>query len=190
MDIKKKLSDSWEILMRNPLEFIVGGIVLAAISSISSGLLTGNVYAGFFHMAFKSKRGEKVEFGDVFEGFKNFVPFFLVGLIIILGSLLCGIGVLVTMFLFTFALAMLLQDTSLEWSQALGKSKDLVMQHFGDVLIAFLITFLLNIIGSLLCIVGLFLSIPLSMIFLALVYLDISGGGTVLDVEAPVKEAV
>ena len=91
--------------------------------------------------------------------------YLLVGLATAAGVFLCGVGVVVTSVIFAFSPLLVVQGAG--YQQALGRSKDLVMAHLGDVVVLWLVLLVVNLAGALACGVGLFVSLPVSMLALA-----------------------
>jgi uncharacterized membrane protein len=53
------------------------------------------------------------------------------------------------------------------YGQALRGSRDLVMAHLADIAVLWLVLLALNLVGALACGVGLFVSLPVTMVALA-----------------------
>ncbi|HQZ82219.1 MAG TPA: hypothetical protein PLR83_03280 [Pyrinomonadaceae bacterium] len=84
IDASSAFSSAWEQVKSNYGTYLgvslVAMIMLGCLSCIS-WFLMGPVMGGIFYLATKGQRGEPVEFGMMFEGFKKFVPLMVIGLI-------------------------------------------------------------------------------------------------------------
>jgi uncharacterized membrane protein len=131
-------------------------------NALSSGLFMG----GFMAVAQKSLNEQTPGLADAFAPcMARQGDYLLVGLATAAGVFLCGLGVVVTSVLFAFSPLLVVQGAG--YKQALGRSKDLVMAHLGDVVVLWLVLLVLNLVGALACGVGLFVSLPVSMLALA-----------------------
>jgi hypothetical protein len=74
VNLGKWLSDGWAVYRDHAGTFSLAFIVLLLLSAVTLSLLTGPLLAGFYHMAFKSMRGEKPHVGDLFKGLDRFWP--------------------------------------------------------------------------------------------------------------------
>lgn len=87
-------SSAWEQVKSNYGTYLgvslVAWIMLSCLSCIS-WFLMGPVLGGVYYVALKGQRGEPVEFGMMFEGFKKFLPLMAIGLIQIAPMILLNI---------------------------------------------------------------------------------------------------
>jgi uncharacterized membrane protein len=74
VNLGKWLSDGWQVYRRDPATFSVAFLVMVLLSIVTLTVLTGPLMAGFYHMAFKSMRGEQPHVGDMFKGLDRFWP--------------------------------------------------------------------------------------------------------------------
>lgn len=74
VNLGKWLSDGWQVYRSDPGTFSVAFLVMLLLSLVTLTVLTGPLMAGFYHMAFKSMRGEKPQIGDLFKGLDRFWP--------------------------------------------------------------------------------------------------------------------
>lgn len=139
------------------LPFMLGTVVSFAVSGLMLGALS--------NMGLKGSRGQSVELADIAIVLQRPIDYMVVGIAISIGAIGCGIGVFVTQTLFTFAMFLVLQGVG--YQQALSQSMDAVKTRFTDVLLLILVVFVLNVAGTLLCGLGLLVSIPVSFIAVA-----------------------
>lgn len=167
MEIEKLLKDSWEIFQKNLVAFIVGTLI-AGIGSILIVTIAPLFY-GVVYMAVKGIKGEKVEIGDVFAGFKvsgAFVQSWIVVIVylvlMIAGSMLLGrVGGIIGILLI-YALPLLVMR-GYKGADALKENFDLIQKYPMDTAIVFLVFFALNFIGGLI-VIGVLITFPLSLI--------------------------
>jgi hypothetical protein len=74
VDLGKWLSEGWQIYRQEPFTFSVAALLTFLLSLVTLTFLTGPLLAGFYHMVFKSMRGEKPAVGDLFKGMDRFWP--------------------------------------------------------------------------------------------------------------------
>jgi len=84
IDASSAFSSAWEQVKGSYGTYLgaslVAMIMIACLSCIS-WFLMGPVMGGIYYIAARGHRGQAVEFGMMFEGFKKFVPLMVVGLI-------------------------------------------------------------------------------------------------------------
>lgn len=177
---------SWDILMANLGPFI--GISLIAVLVVAVGnsvtvvggsLLIGPFMLGLFRMALDASRGRKIEFADGFYGFNNFLPAFLVGLLVTIfstiGAILCILPGLFVALIY-WPVYCFLYDDRLDFWPAMEKSRQFVMANFGQWALLFVVVIGLNILGAMACGVGMLVTVPMTLIATALAY-DAQRGG-------------
>jgi uncharacterized membrane protein len=171
--------------MDNAVVLIVGFVVIALIMGVASGIgkslggivniiLGGPLLLGFYGVVLKSVRREPVEFGQLFSGFQRFLPAFLANLILAvltaIGCILCFIPGLFVAMLFVPLTFMGMYDRTLDFWPAIDQARQTVSASIGQWVLLFLVVLVLNIAGALACGVGIFVSIPLSAVLIALAY--------------------
>jgi len=148
------------------------------VGSVGSVLTQGPMQAGF-HIACMRKlvRG-RTEIGDLFQGFNYFVAAFVSALLIsvfaFVGFLLCIIPGFLVMaaYMFTY---LFIVDKRLEFWPAMEASHAVVKQDYLGFVLFMLGLGLLNFVGVLCCIVGLFVTIPISMMAITIAYRELVG---------------
>jgi uncharacterized membrane protein len=178
-DIGQMITTSWEIF-KNNLGPLLGGavVVLALISAgsmvyIGGIILSGPLVAGFYKVCLAGVRGEPLDFGDVFWGFKKFLPTFLAYLVTTIfagiGMIFCIIpGILVAILYFPTYLFII--DQGLDFWDAMEASRKMVMNNFGQWLLLGVVTILLSIAGMLACCVGSFVAMPIVFLMITMAY--------------------
>lgn len=84
----------------------------------------------------------------------------IVALAIAAGALLCGVGAIVTWFLFMFAPLVVIAGG--DFKTALVESKDLVLKYPGEVAMLAIVAIAINLVGALACGVGLLATTPIT----------------------------
>jgi hypothetical protein len=80
-----KCKEAWEILQKDPLNYLVSIFVGALAISFTGGILGGPVFSGIIKAARKLQKGEKVQISDSFSGMSFFVPTLILSLLLSLG---------------------------------------------------------------------------------------------------------
>ena len=131
--------------------------------------------ASLIIMTSKARKGETIEFGDIFLGFENFGNIFVAGLIFSLGvgfgfSLCIIPGVLVGGILLYFLPDLALKRSSI--GNALDLSKDEAMKNLVNHSLFFLVISLVAAAGMIACFIGLFFTLPVSIAAMTIAYED------------------
>lgn len=178
-------SDFWSILGVTLLALLLRVVALTTVVGVVvSTPLVGGLYFYFL----KKVRREPVTVSTLFAGFSHlFLPLFLGGLVmglLTLLGLLCLIlpGVyLMVGWMFTLVLIM---DKQLGFWPAMGLSRKVISRHWGKFFGFFLVLLLVNLLGSIIFLVGTFVTIPLTLAALLFAYEDIFGEPPPPTVEA------
>lgn len=165
-----------------------GALALASptISFAGSALLSGLFMGGLANCALVAASGREPTLDDAFAPFKaRQGDYLIVGLAVCAGAILCGIGYIITSFLFLFA--PLLSVLGRDFKAALIQSKDLVLTHAADVAILYLVVAALSVAGFIACGVGLFVTTPISMLMIVRAHQQLTEPAGVLSaaVEPP-----
>jgi uncharacterized membrane protein len=168
----------WDIVKDDLGIFVVMTIVMLAISSFVPFLLQGATTAGF-EASFKRKlRGQKADLGDLFLGFQFFVPTLVAHLLISIFSFLAFLCfiipglVVAAMYTFTF---LFIIDKRMDYGQAMRASREVVKQDYVGYTIFVIALVALNLVGFLCLVVGLLVTIPISMAAIAIAYQEVVG---------------
>ena len=118
------------------------------------------------------------EFADLFNGFNFFVPALVATVMIALftfaGTLLCIIPGLVIAAMYKFTYLFIL-DKRMDFWPAMQASHAIVKQDYFGFTMFLLAAALINILGALCCIVGLFVTIPLTFAAITAAYQEVVG---------------
>lgn len=100
----------------------------------------------------------------------------LISLFGAIGSMLCVLPGLFVMFIYMLTF-LYMTDKNLDFWPAMEASRQTVMANIGAWIIIFLVMIGLNILGGLACGIGQIVSAPVSLLMLALAYLQVEQGG-------------
>ncbi|MEU4385180.1 hypothetical protein [Promicromonospora sp. NPDC023805] len=154
-----------------------GSSLLGLIGSLVLGVLQ----ALGINAALREVSGEKATWGNLFKA-NNFGMIILAALLLMVASfvgvLLCGIGLIAVAIFAVFTYHNVVDKGLNAWS-AFTSSFSLVGKNFGAVFLLELALFGINILGAIPCGLGLFVTLPLSVLAIAFAYRRITGGGAV-----------
>jgi hypothetical protein len=186
LEIGSCFSRGWD-LVKNHFWLTVGATFLIHLVAGAAGAipvvgmaLTYVFVGGLDWMFLKLIRGQKAEVGDAFSGFNlAFGPlalFSLVGqLLVALGVLCCilpGIYLGIAWMLFT---PLVILDKRLEFWPAMELTRKVVTRHWWQVFGFALVCALVLICGMLLCVIGVFIAMPIVKAAMVYAYEDIFG---------------
>src|SRR3954467_10684640 len=111
------------------------------------GLILGPLYwICTLAVARKGASGAEPTLNDAFQPFtERQGDYLIVALATAAGAILCGIGIVITAFLFMFAPLIVLEGR--DFKAALIESKDLVLKHPGEVAMLLIVLVALNLVG-------------------------------------------
>jgi len=151
MDVGATLSEGWNVFTKNAVALIVGIVLVGLIGGFSMFLLMGPMLLGYYRMCLKAQAGESVEVGDVFSGFSDFVPAFvlslLMGIIITIGLFFLVLPGIIAAYLFFWAF-WFLADGEMNPIECLKKSAELQQKDLGGSIVFVLVNGLLQSVGS------------------------------------------
>lgn len=151
-----------------------GSSLLGLIGSLVLGVLQ----ALGINAALREVSGEKATWGNLFKA-NNFGMIILAALLLMaasfVGLLLCGIGLIAVAIFAVFTYHNVVDKGLNAWS-AFTSSFSLVGKNFGAVFLLELALFGINILGAIPCGLGLFVTLPLSVLAIAFAYRRITGG--------------
>jgi hypothetical protein len=146
--------------------FGAGSLILSMIGLVVSFVVGALIQAAFVRGALHELNGNKPNFGAFFQ-FGNIaqvlVASLIVGVITSIGYLLCVIPGVIVMFLTWYTLTFVL-DQNQDATTAIKSSFNLTSQNVGPLLLLALACVGVNIVGALLCLIGLLVSGPVTLI--------------------------
>lgn len=180
--ISNWFSSGWKIFKKDAgvsIAFaVLAGICYLLLSRIPfAGLLVWYpIIAGFIIVSLMSFRNQTVEFKNYFGGFRHLIPLLV---FTILSTIFIFIGVLLLIVpgvylsvAYLFA-PCLIVDKNIDFWPAMEISRKKVNKHWFGLFGFSILIILLNIIGCLSFLVGLFITIPLSTCIITAAYKDI-----------------
>ena len=184
MRIGECLQFGWDTFKRYTAAFVFTGLALfvaGAIAETVAGvaarrlgpflvmLVHGLFWGGWINVSRKAARGDEPTLRDAFAPFTDRPgDYVLVGLAISAGVLLCGVGALLTYFLFLFAPLCVAEGA--DWKQALTRSKDLMLANVGESVVFFLVLAAVNVAGAIALGIGLLVSVPVTTVAVVKAY--------------------
>jgi hypothetical protein len=168
----------WKMVKEDLGTFFFMALVLSLISSAVPVILQGPLLAGFHIYCMKKLAGRRAEFADLFKGFNFFIPTMVASLVITCFTLLGLIAfvipalVVAAMYKFTY---LFIVDKRMDFWPAMQASHAIVKQdYFGFTM--FLVALIgINILGALCCVVGVFVTVPISLAAITVAYQEIVG---------------
>jgi uncharacterized membrane protein len=146
--------------------FAAGSLILSIVGLVVSFVVGALIQAAFVRGALHELNGNKPDFGAFFQ-FGNIVQVLvaslIVGVISSIGYLLCIVPGVIAMFLTWYTLTFVL-DQNQDAMTAIKSSFNLTSQNVGPLLLLALACVGLNIVGALLCLVGLLVTGPVTLI--------------------------
>lgn len=178
IDFGHCIGRSWDLLLRH-FWLVVGTSFLVSVVAGAVPIIVGVLMGGLFFFFLKLIRNEKAEVGDGFAGFAQaFLHLFLgglvAGLLTLIGFIFLIIPGIYLKVAWSFALPLII-DKRLDFWPAMELSRRVATRHFWPLFVLLLLGFLLNCLGVLACIVGTFITWPLTIGAIAYAYEDLFG---------------
>jgi uncharacterized membrane protein len=172
------ISEGWQMVKADMGAYVLLGLVFAALSSVVPMVLQGPMLVGFHIFCIKKMLNRRAELGDLFKGFDFFLPAFVASLIISVfvfaGTLACIIPGLVVAAMYKFTYLFIL-DKRMDFWPAMQASHAVVKNDYFGFTMFLLLMALVNFLGFLCCIVGLLVSIPVTLAAVTVAYKEIVG---------------
>ena len=183
------IQKGFELFKQNAMILILVHLIGGVIAACSAGVLLGPMVAGFIlvTLALLDKKEPKPEIGDLFKGFNYFLQSFLFVLVVFVAFLLLGvvlrlipcIGHILSVFASVAAGALLMftmfliTDRKMDFRTAIMESVNVVKSNFWPFLGFGLVANVIGGIGSVVCCVGGFITMPIYTCILAVAYREI-----------------
>ncbi|MBC7792681.1 MAG: hypothetical protein H7Z43_03150 [Clostridia bacterium] len=160
------------IVFADPLVFVGAGVLFSAGTLLSSTILGGPLLVGFLRMTEKSLNGKTIDFADLGLGFQKVSGPMLAWLVYVLAVTVCLTAfVLPGLFIaiaWMFAFWFIARDDCLS-SDSIKHAWRLFAKAPGACVVIALTVVLVNIVGAL-TIVGILVSVPVSLVFMTLCF--------------------
>ena len=163
VQIGKWLSEGWQIV--KPIYWGMVGFLFVAfmINYFTSSVISGPLMAGLLLVPMRTLKGRPQEFGRYFDGFKAFLPLFLVsivgGLIVLAGLIFLILPGIYLGIAFSWA-TLLVVDRGMDFWPAMVGSLKVVNRNFWGTLGFVLVQGLLMTLGLIPCCLGLIFMTP------------------------------
>ena len=168
----------WQMVKQDIGIFVLVAMVFVVLNSAVPLLIQGSLTAGFHIFCMKKLLGRPAEFADLFKGFNFFVPTLVASLVISLftfaGTLLCIIPGLVVAAMYKFTYLFIV-DKRMDFWQAMQASHAVAKNDYFGFTMFLLAMVGVNILGVLCCIVGVFVTIPITFAAITVAYQEIVG---------------
>jgi uncharacterized membrane protein len=172
------IGEGWRMVKADIGVYVLLGIVFVALNGMVPFILQGPLLAGFHIYCMKRLMGRPADFADLFKGFNFFVPTLVASLVISLfvfaGSLLCIIPGLVVAAMYKFTYLFIV-DKRMDFWPAMQASHAVVKSDYFGFTMFLLLMVLVNLLGVLCCIVGIFVSMPVTVAAITIAYKEIVG---------------
>jgi zinc-ribbon domain len=172
------ISEGWALVKADMGNYVLLALVFLILSSAVPVILQGPMMAGMHIFTMKKLLGRRAEFADLFVGFNFFVPTLVaslvIGLLVGVGTLFCIIPGLVVAAMFKFTYLFIV-DKRMDFWPAMQASHAVVKHDYVGFTLFLVLLFLVNLLGVLCCIVGVFVTLPLTMAAITIAYKEIVG---------------
>ena len=172
------IGEGWEMVKDDLGVYVALALVTLLLGAMVPFIIQGPLTAGFFIFCMKKTLNRHAEFADLFTGFNFFVPALVASLVIALfvsiGTLFCIIPgiVIAASCKFTY---LFIVDKRMDFWPAMQASHAVVKNdYFGFTMFLVAMT-LLNVLGVVCCLVGVLVTIPISVAAITVAYRDIVG---------------
>ena len=159
------------------VERVLEGTLLGSLATLALFIVSVFVGIGFTQIGLKIAKGQRADYSDIIPPFELVIRYVfaavLVGLIVIAGLILFIIPGIYFALRFSMVRFSILEGADV--IDSLGESSKLTKGVKWKLLGFFLVFGLLNIVGALLLLIGLIVTIPMTLIAYAHVYKHLSG---------------
>lgn len=178
------ISKAWDILFSDIGYFILLALVYILVVSVASAtvvgefIIIGPLAVGLYYVAFKKMQGKSIQIGDISKGFNFFaaavISNILITIFVAIGFTFCIIPAIVITALYMFTPAFIL-DKKLDFWNAMEASRKVAQKHLFELTVFVLVLGIINLLGVLLCLVGVFVTFPLTLLAIAIAYDELVG---------------
>jgi uncharacterized membrane protein len=172
------ISAGWHMVTADLGNYALVALIFTLVNSVASVVTQGPLQTGFHLYLMKRLFNRRSDVGDLFKGFDFFLPSFvaalLIGVFVFAGTLLCVIPGLVVASMYKFTYLFIL-DKKMDFWPAMQASHEVVKNDYFGFTMFLIVMALINILGFLCCIVGLLVTIPVSLAAITIAYQEIVG---------------
>jgi len=155
-------------------------VLISLLFFLLSGVpfVQGSLIAGFHIYTMKKLMGRNAEVGDLFKGFRFFLPALvasiLIGIFTFLGTIALIIPGLVVAAMYKFTYLFMV-DKRMDFWPAMQASHAVVRRDYAGFTLFLVAAFLVNVLGFLCLIVGLLVTVPMTFAAVTVAYKEIVG---------------
>jgi hypothetical protein len=166
----------WELVKADFGNYLLISLLFCLLGGVP--FIQGALIAGLHIYTMKKILGRPADVGDLFKGFNFFVPTLvasiLIGIFTFLGFLVLIIPGLVvaSMYKFTY---LFIVDKRMGFWQAMQASHAVVRQDYFGFVMFLILAFLVNVVGFLCLVVGLLVTVPMTIAAITVAYHEIVG---------------
>lgn len=172
------IGEGWELVKADMGNYVLLALVFTLLSSMVPLIIQGPLIAGLHIYTMKKLLGRRAEFADLFLGFNYFVPTLVASLVIALfvsiGTLLCIIPGLVVAAMYKFTYLFIV-DKRMDFWPAMQASHEIVKRDYFGFTMFLILLALVDILGALCCIVGIFVALPVTFAAITVAYKELVG---------------
>jgi uncharacterized membrane protein len=172
------IGEGWNMVKADIGIYVLLALVTVVLNTIVPILIQGPLTAGFFIVCMKRTLNRNAEFPDLFKGFNYFIPTLVaslvVGLFVVVGTLFCLIPGLVVAAMYKFTYLFIV-DKRMDFWPAMEASRAVVKNDYFGFTMFLLAMVLVNLLGLVCCVVGLLVSIPVTVAAITVAYKEIVG---------------
>ena len=170
------IGEGWDIVKADLSTYVLMALVFFLLSSVP--FIQGAMIAGFHIFTMKKLAGRRAEFADLFQGFNFFlhtlVASLLIGVFVFVGFLFLIIpGIIIAaMYKFTY---LFIVDKRMEFWPAMKASHAVVKNDYFGFTMFLVLAFLVNVLGFCCLIVGLLVTVPVTIAAITVAYREVVG---------------
>jgi uncharacterized membrane protein len=172
------ISAGWAMVTADLGNFALLGLIFMLVNSVASVVTQGPLQLGMHMFCLKKMFNKRAEVGDLFKGFDYFMPAFvaalIIGVFVFAGMILCVIPGLVVAGMYKFTYLFIL-DKKMDFWPAMEASHSVVKNDYFGFTMFLLAMGLVNLLGLLCCVVGLVVTIPMSVAAITIAYQECVG---------------
>ena len=166
----------WDVVKADIGNYLLMALLFTLLSGVP--LIQGALIAGFHIFTIKKLVGRPAEFADLFKGFNYFIPTLvaslLIGVFVFAGTLLCIIPGLVVAAMYKFTYLFIV-DKRMDFWPAMQASHAVVKNDYFGFTMFLLLMALVDLLGVLCCVVGIFIAMPVTFAAITVAYQELVG---------------
>ena len=170
--IQNVFKRSWDVFMKDPVLYIIAGLIVIVVGTLTLGILLPALTVGFMQVVRDRMQNKPASAGGVFGGMGLFVTSLFTAIVIGIGvGIGCVLLVLPGIFIAvvtSFAFQFIALDGA-GVGDSLSKSYRLVMDNLVSVIILIVLLGIINGVGSSV-VVGALLTAPFTMVAMVIAY--------------------